>query len=85
MAQVLSTLKGASVLTVGETAQFAARGGMIQFSLEEKQVRFEVNLEAASQADMKISSRLLVLARIVSDQNKNPSSEISASMPKRKG
>lgn len=85
MAQVLSTLKGASVLTVGETAQFAARGGMIQFSLEEKQVRFEVNLDAASQADMKISSRLLVLARIVSDQNKNPSSEISASMPKRKG
>jgi uncharacterized protein DUF4154 len=73
--QILSTLKGSSILTVGEMDQFAARGGMIQFSLEEKQVRFEINLDAASQADLKISSRLLVLARIVKDQNKSPSSE----------
>jgi len=78
MTQILSTLKGASVLTVGETVQFAARGGMIQFSLEEKQVHFEINLEAASEVDLKISSRLLVLARIVKDQNKNPSREGSA-------
>lgn len=73
--QTLSTLKGSSVLTVGEMAQFAARGGMIQFSLEEKQVRFKINLDAASQADLKISSRLLMLARVVKDQSKNPSSE----------
>src|SRR5690348_14171777 len=75
---ILSTLKGASVLTVGEMAQFAVRGGMIQFSLEEKQVRFEINLEAASEADLKISSRLLVLARVVKEQNKNSSMEGSA-------
>lgn len=78
IAQILAGLKGASVLTVGEMAQFAARGGMIQFSLEEKQVRFEVNLEAASEADLKISSRLLVLARVVKDPNKNPAREGSA-------
>ena len=78
IAQVLSTLKGTSVLTVGEMAQFAARGGMIQFSLEEKQVHFEINLEAASEVDLKISSRLLVLARIVKEQNKNSSREGSA-------
>jgi uncharacterized protein DUF4154 len=75
---VLSTLKGANVLTVGEMAQFAARGGMIQFSLEEKQVRFEINLEAASEANLKISSRLLMLARIVKDSNKGQSREGSA-------
>jgi hypothetical protein len=75
---ILSALRGTSVLTVGEMAQFAARGGMIQFSLEEKRVRFEINLGAASEADVKISSRLLVLARIVKDQNKNPSREGSA-------
>lgn len=78
IAQILATLKGTSVLTVGEMAQFAARGGMIQFSLEEKQVRFEVNLEAASESDLKISSRLLVLARVVKDPNKNPAREGSA-------
>lgn len=76
--QILSTLKGSSVLTVGEMAQFAARGGMIQFSLEEKQVRFEINLDAASEADIKISSRLLVLARVVKGRNKNPGREGSA-------
>lgn len=78
IAQILAGLKGISVLTVGEMAQFAARGGMIQFSLEEKQVRFEVNLEAASDSDLKISSRLLVLARVVKDPNKNPEREGSA-------
>lgn len=78
VAQILALLKGTSILTVGEMAQFAARGGMIQFSLEEKQVRFEVNLEAASESDLKISSRLLVLARVVKDPNKNPAREGSA-------
>src|SRR5258708_22261319 len=61
--QIFATLKGSSVLTVGEMPQFAAHGGMIQFSLEEQQVRFDINVEAASRAGLKISSRLLVLAR----------------------
>lgn len=77
-AQILTVLKGTSVLTVGEMTQFAARGGMVQFSLKEKQVHFEINLDAASEANLKISSRLLLLARIVKEQSKNPSREGSA-------
>ncbi len=68
VAQILSRLKGSSVLTVGEMSQFAAQGGIVQFTLEDKQVRFEINLDAASRMTLKISSRLLVLARIVKDQ-----------------
>jgi hypothetical protein len=68
-AQIFSTLKGSGVLTVGEMTQFAARGGMIQFSLQDQQVRFDINLDAASRAGLKISSRLLLLARIVKDQS----------------
>ena len=68
-AQILSTLKGSGVLTVGEMTQFAARGGMIQFSLQDQQVRFDINLDAASRAGLKISSRLLLLARIVKDHS----------------
>lgn len=64
-AQVLSTLNGSSVLTVGEMTKFAAHGGMIQFSLEDHQVRFDSNLDAASRARLKISSKLLALAEIV--------------------
>lgn len=56
----------ANVLTVGETDQFAAHGGVIQLILRDKQVRFEINVDAASQEGLKISSKLLALARIVS-------------------
>ena len=66
--QIFATLKGSSVLTVGEMKEFATHGGVIQFSLEEQQVRFDINLDAASRAGLKISSRLLLLARIVKDQ-----------------
>lgn len=74
VAQILSRLKGSSVLTVGEISQFAVQGGIIQFTLEDKQVRFEINLDAASRMTLKISSRLLVLARIVKDQRSTPDS-----------
>jgi hypothetical protein len=64
-AHIFSTLSGSCVLTVGEMAQFAAHGGMIQFSLEDQHVRFDINLDAASRAGLKISSKLLALAQIV--------------------
>ena len=66
-AQIYSSLDGSSALTVGEMTQFAAHGGMIQFSLEDQRVRFDINLDAASRAGLKISSKLLVIARIVKD------------------
>lgn len=64
-AQIFSLANGSSVLTVGEMTQFAAHGGMIQFSLEDEQVRFDINLEAASRAGLRISSKLLALSHIV--------------------
>jgi hypothetical protein len=68
VAQILTRLNGSSVLTVGEMSQFAVQGGVIQFTLEDKQVHFQINLGAASRMELKISSRLLVLARIVKEQ-----------------
>jgi hypothetical protein len=83
VAQILSRLKGSSVLTVGEMSQFAVQGGIIQFTLEDKQVHFEINLDAASRMVLRISSRLLVLARIVKDQKRNSDStgELAAAAP----
>lgn len=69
VAEILSAAAGSHILTVGEITQFAARGGIIQFGLEDKQVRFDINLDAAGEAGLKISSRLLVLARVVKQQN----------------
>jgi YfiR/HmsC-like len=65
MDEVVQIVKGQPILTVGETPGFAERGGIIRFVLEDNRVRFEVNVEAAHQAELTISSRLLTLARIV--------------------
>lgn len=63
--EVIHALKGIPVLTIGETPGFAKRGCIINLIVEENKVRFEVNLDAAKQADLNISSRLLALARII--------------------
>ena len=63
--EVLQSVKGLPILTVGETPGFAERGGVIRFTLEDNRVRFEVNVDAAHQADLNISSRLLTLAKII--------------------
>jgi hypothetical protein len=62
---MVPTLHIAPVLTVGETTGFLDAGGMIDFLLEDNKLRFEVNLDAAESADLKIGSRLLVLAQRV--------------------
>lgn len=67
LAQILDTLTGSSVLTVGDTERFAHQGGMINFYVDENKVRFEINERAAERAGLKISSKLLKLATIVPD------------------
>ena len=53
------------VLTVGETDGFADRGGVIQFTIENNRVRFLINPDAAKQANLQVSAKLLGVARIV--------------------
>ena len=65
---VVDAMKWLPVLTIGDAPGFARRGGIINFTLEDNKVRFEVNVEAAKHADLTISSRLLTLARIVPQQ-----------------
>lgn len=61
----LASLDRSPTLTVGEAESFAAEGGMIGFCLEENKVRFEINVGAAERANLKISARLLALAKTV--------------------
>lgn len=65
IANKLASLEEKPVLTVGESEHFAEDGGMIGFCLEDNKVRFEINLAAAEHAKLKISARLLTLARKV--------------------
>jgi hypothetical protein len=65
MKQVLESLRGIDVLTVADTKGFVERGGMINFVLENDRVQFEVSPKAAEQAGLKISSKLLSVAKLV--------------------
>jgi hypothetical protein len=65
LSDAIQMLKGVPVLTIGETPGFARNGGIINLILEDNKVRFEVNVAAAKEADLNISSRLLALARII--------------------
>lgn len=61
-ADIFGGLRGTSVLTVSETDGFTEAGGMINFILENKKIRFQINDEAAKAARLKISSKLLSVA-----------------------
>lgn len=63
--QILAGLQGVSVLTVADLDGFLDEGGMIQFLSESDRVRFAINVNAAGRAKIKISSKLLSLARMV--------------------
>jgi len=65
LSQIIKALKGSPVLTVGETAGFLEFGGIINFLMEDKKVRFEINVTAAKKNKLKISSKLLRLAKRV--------------------
>jgi hypothetical protein len=58
----LAAVGGSNVLTVGESPDFIRRGGIVQFVLQGSKVRFEINLAAAQQMGLKLSSELLKLA-----------------------
>jgi hypothetical protein len=61
-AELLSKVAGRSILTVGEAAGFMHRGGIIELFVQDQKVRFAINLEAATAARLKVSSRLAQLA-----------------------
>ena len=63
--QVLEAVRGQGVLTVGETAEFLDAGGIVSFAMQQEILQFEVNLDGASKARLKISSQMLALARRV--------------------
>jgi hypothetical protein len=63
--RILGALAGANVLTIGDTDGFARDGVIINFYLERKKVRFEINIEAAQRAGLKLSSQLIRLAGAV--------------------
>jgi uncharacterized protein DUF4154 len=68
-AEVLAGLRNAPVLTVGETDRFLDDGGLLLFFLEADRIRFAVNLRAVERTRLKISSKMLRLAKLVPEEH----------------
>jgi hypothetical protein len=63
VSDILKKVNGSTVLTVSEVDRFTQVGGMINFVPDGNKMRFEINDEAAKGAGLRISSKLLNLAR----------------------
>lgn len=65
LSPVFAGVLGKGVLTVGEAEETSSTGAMITFTMENGKVRFEVNVEVADREKVRLSSKLLSLARNV--------------------
>jgi hypothetical protein len=63
--EVLSFFRGKPVLTISEVNGFIEQGGIINFIIVNDKIRFEINERVAKESGLKISSKLLRLARKV--------------------
>lgn len=68
--EIIKVLKGSPVLIVGESRGFLESGGNINFLVEKKKIRFEINLISAKHNNLKIRSKLLKLAKRVIKEEK---------------
>lgn len=62
LTDILSTAGKMNMLTVSDLPRFVDEGGMVQFTLTENHVRFAINMAAARQAGLTLSSELLKVA-----------------------
>ena len=63
--QLVSSAQARSILTVTESEGALAQGSIINFVMAERRVRFEIALDSAEKSRLKLSSRLLAVARQV--------------------
>jgi hypothetical protein len=64
--QVLTSLAGKRILTVGDSDDFTRRGGVIGFVTVNGKVKLQVNRSSAETAQLRISAKLLRVAEQVS-------------------
>jgi hypothetical protein len=64
---IFDKIKYESILTVGDMPEFARNGGMISLYTEENRVRFAVYIKATERANLKLSAKLLNLAKIITE------------------
>ncbi|MBC7894311.1 MAG: YfiR family protein [Cytophagaceae bacterium] len=70
---ILSTTVSGAILSIGEGEAFASTGGVIALVIQDRRVRFDIDIGAASASGLRISSKLLALTRVIHpDKAKGP-------------
>jgi hypothetical protein len=72
IAKILAPLQRLTILTVGESEGFLEAGGIFELKYDRNTLQIKVNLTAANNAQLKLDSRLLTLAKRVVVQKKQP-------------
>jgi hypothetical protein len=67
LARLLKAVANRPVLSVGESASFARRGGILNLTRVNGSRQVEINLDALRLSGLRINSRLLGIAKLVSD------------------
>jgi len=67
---LLRMLDGTDILTVSDSPDFTRHGGMIGFYIENGKVKIEINIDAVNNSKLKISAKLLEVAKIISMEKK---------------
>jgi len=66
--RLLQRIATAPILTVGDSPSFLDEGGMVQLTVVQNRVRFEISAVAAGRAGVKLSAQLLRLAYNVREE-----------------
>jgi hypothetical protein len=67
-ARIVAKAAGLSVFTVSDFDRFALRGGVANFYVANDRLRFAINVEAARRARLQISSKMLAIATLVTEE-----------------
>ena len=65
---ILGVVACKNTLTVSDIDGFTRQGGACRFFIEERKVRFELNLDATRRAELKVSSKLLKVGKVLRDE-----------------
>jgi hypothetical protein len=67
---ILDQVRNRSILTIGEIVDFTSMGGIINFFMDNNQLRFRVNIDAAHRQGLRMSSQILLSAQIVHGEDR---------------
>jgi hypothetical protein len=66
--EILHYTAGKPILTIGETKGYGKKGVIINMYLDDNYIRYEINRTALNKSGLKISAKLLEIARIITDE-----------------